>query len=105
MEEKAGSGWAPGMNPITQKILGLLTGGAGSGKKKSGRTPMEPKRTPAHHLNRWRDEGRQRLMLEAYRLGVADSSRPVFGPRWRAQYRSWKALAVAVERARQARES
>jgi hypothetical protein len=86
-------------------IVGRLMAAArgGSGKKQSGRTPLEPKRTPAHHLNRWRDEGRANLVLEGIRLGILDSSRQPVG-RW-AQFRTWKTLAIAVERARRGLDS
>lgn len=100
--EKTGPGWAPGANLVMAKIKDMLVGG-GKGKKLSGRTPREPRRAPAHHLNRWRDEGRQALVLEAIRLGVLDPSRPAIGPRFgfaAGQFRTWKTLAVAVERAR-----
>lgn len=81
------------------RMLGLLS------KKTAGRTQAAP--TPKlaqHHLARWRDEGRQELVLKAIRLGVIDPGRPAVGPRFgpaAGQFRSWKTLAVAVEQAYQ----
>lgn len=96
------AGYAPGANPIASKILGLLAG-RGRGKKSSTRTPLEPRQAPTHPVHRWRSDGRARLVLEAIRLGVLDSSkRPVGTWREGGQYRSWKSLTAAVERARPA---
>ena len=101
-EERAVSGFAPGLGVLLRQKL--AAGFVGRGKKQSGRTPMEPKRQPSHHLNRWRDEGRQALVLAALRLDVLpDTARPPVGRG--GYYRTWKALAVAVEGARKARES
>jgi hypothetical protein len=101
-EAPVGRGFAPGLGYMLSKFL--TTRPAGSGKKQAGRTPLEPKRQPQHHLNRWRDEGRQALVLEALRLDVLpDTARPPIGRG--GYYRTWKALAVAVESARKARES
>lgn len=96
--ERAGGGWDPGA--IRARLAQLLTP-QGRGKKTSTRTPLEPRRAPSHRINRWRSEGRAQLVLEAIRLGVLDSSKPPVGT-WRegGQYRTWKTLAVAVERAR-----
>lgn len=99
--EPAAPGWMPGATPIMKKIMGILTGNRGRGKKTSTRTPLEPKRAPAHHLHRWRDEGRANLVLAGIRLGVLDSTTPPVGPIGRGQFRTWKTLAVAVERERQ----
>lgn len=100
-EERAASGFGPGLGALMRTKLASAF--VGRGKKQSGRTPMEPKRAPAHHLHRWRDEGRSQLVLAGIRLGLLDSSRPAVGPRFgpfAGQFRTWKALAVAVERAR-----
>lgn len=111
MKSRGDHSHAAGFDPggLRMRLAQLFAGGGrGGGKKQSGRTPMEPRRAPAHHLNRWRDEGRQALILEAIRLGVVDQDRPAVGPRraWpRAQFSTWKTLAVAVERARKALDS
>lgn len=97
------AGYMPGVAPVARQLFDFLHGVRGGGKKSSTRTPMEPKKAPAHHLNRWRDEGRANLVLEGIRLGVLNSSKQPVG-RW-AQYRTWKALAVAIERARRALDS
>lgn len=93
-EEKAGSGFAPGLGVLMSKLLASR----GSGKKRSGSTPLEPKKAPAHHLNRWRDEGRAELVLAGIRLGVLETGRPPVGRG--GQYSTWKQLAMNVEYAR-----
>lgn len=95
----AGKGYAPGLGALMNKILA-----GGGGKKRSGRTPLEPRAASApHHLSRWRDEGRSALVLAGIRLGLLDTGRTPVGKR--GQYPTWKALAVAVERARRALDS
>lgn len=96
--ERAGGGWDPGA--IRARLAQLFVP-QGIGKKTSTRTPLEPKKPPAHPVHRWRSDGRAKLVLEAIRLGVLDSSkRPVGTWREGGQYRSWKSLAAAIERAR-----
>lgn len=97
-------GYAPGASSVLSGLFGLVTG-KGTGKKTSTRTPMEPRRAPSHHLNRWRDEGRTNLVLAGIRLGVLATDRPPIGRIGRGQFRTWKALAVAVENARRALDS
>ena len=98
----ASAGYAPGLGALLGKFLTSRR----RGKKLLGRTPNPPaERLAQHHLARWRDEGRQRLVLEALRLGVIDQSRPPVGPRlgWPGgHFRTWKTLAIAVENARRA---
>lgn len=101
---KGSRGFAPGANAVFAAMKGLVTGG-GIGKKTSTRTPMEPRRAPSHHLNRWRDEGRTNLVLAGIRLGVLATDRPPIGRIGRGQFRTWKSLAVAVENARRALDS
>lgn len=84
-------------------IAGKLAAALARTKKQRGRDPLAPQRAPAHHLSRWRDEGRAELVLAAIRLGVLQTGREPVGRR--GQYPSWKALVIAVERARKALDS
>jgi hypothetical protein len=57
-----------------------------------------------HHAIGWMEQGRQRLVTRAIACGVVEigKTREVVGKPGVGQYRTWKTLAAAVERAEQA---
>lgn len=71
----------------------------------SGVKPHQPTGVAkGHHLATWRRQGRQALVREALRLGVLTQGvTPYYiGAVGEGQFRSWRSLACAIERAQAA---
>ena len=104
---QAGSGWAPGLPPFIQKLLKERVMAAGQRRQGGlgpGSMPTNATRAKTgHHVHHWRLLGRQALVVRALHLGVLvkakDAPSHAVGRVGKGQFRTWKSLAAAVQRA------